>query len=247
MDKQQQNQQAENDDVVVIEQKDNRARLYIGIAAVLGIATGGLIGASVTQNDWQQRYAELESRYQQTVTQTENHEQTLTEQLSMAESQAQLKLRKAVEEKVEEHQEQIAALEEQITKLEQDKTDLQNQLSSKKQQLVKQEKENTQLVRKNDIQSSMFEQSQELFKREAELKAEVAKLEQERAQITPNLERLKQDCDLYLEGTSWDAKSDSCERYDSATASLSQIEQMLKVHNMDLNHIATLKTELGIQ
>lgn len=247
MDKQSENQQVDNEEVVVIEQKDNKARLYIGIAAVLGIATGGLIGASITQNDWQKRYTELESRYQQTLTQTQNHEATLSEQLSMAESESQLKLRKAVEEKVVEHQEQIEELNSQIAQLEQDKTDLANQLSSQKKQLVKEEKKNTQLARKNDIQSSMFEQSQELFKREAELKAEVAKLEQERAQITPNLDRLKKDCDLYLEGTSWDAKSDSCERYDSATASLSQIEQMLKVHNMDLNHIATLKTELGIQ
>ncbi|GAL28843.1 chromosome segregation ATPase [Vibrio variabilis] len=137
MDKQSENQQVDNEEVVVIEQKDNKARLYIGIAAVLGIATGGLIGASITQNDWQKRYTELETRYQQTLTQTQNNEATLSEQLSMAESESQLKLRKAVEEKVAEHQEQVEELNSQIAQLEQDKTDLANQLSSQKEAIGK--------------------------------------------------------------------------------------------------------------
>ena len=93
----------------------------------------------------------------------------------------------------------------------------------------------------------MFEQSQELFKRESELKTEVAVLEQEKSKLLPESKLLKKDCDLFLEGTSWDAKSDSCDRNDKVNSRLSQIDQMLKVHNMDLNHIATLKQELGIQ
>ena len=240
-------QQAENDDVVVIEQKDKRARLYVGIAAVLGLAAGGLIGAAITQNDWQQRYDDLDTRYQQVRSQTMQQEETLSAQLAQAESESPLKLRKAVEDKVAEHQTQVDSLNDTIAKLEQEVTTLRGQINTQKQQIVKQEKKNTQLVRQTDIQSSMFEQSQELFKREAELKAEVAKLEQEKSKITPDLERLKKDCDLFLAGTSWDAKSDSCDRYDASTSRISQIEQMLKVHNMDLNHIASLKQELGIQ
>jgi chromosome segregation ATPase len=247
VDKQPENQPVERDDVVVIEQRDTRARLYIGIAVVLGLAAGGLIGSAVTQNDWQQRYKQLDTQYQQALVKTQTQKSNLDEKLALAESESQLKLRKVVEEKVEQHQQQVDALNEQISKLEADNQQLENQLSAQGKKLAQQKKQNVQLERKTDIQSSMFEQSQELFKREAELKTEVAKLEQEKSQLTPNLKRWKKDCDLFLEGTSWDAKSDSCDRYDSATSRISQIEQMLKVHNMDLNHIATLKSELGIQ
>ncbi|MFA0085580.1 chromosome partitioning protein ParA [Vibrio sp. 10N.286.49.C2] len=239
--------QQHDEEVVVIEQKDKRARLYIGIAAALGLAAGGLIGATITQNDWQQRYKELDTRYQNSLQVTQKHDVALKDQLAQADSDAQLKLRKAVESKVEAHQVELEQLNDKVAKLEKDNKALQGQVANQKQAIVVQEEKNTKLVRKTDIQSSMFEQSQELFKRESELKTEVAVLEQEKSKLLPESKSLKKDCDLFLEGTSWDAKSDSCDRNDKVNSRLSQIDQMLKVHNMDLNHIATLKQELGIQ
>ncbi|MGF1747880.1 MULTISPECIES: chromosome partitioning protein ParA [Vibrio] len=240
-------QEQHNEDVVVIEQKDKRARLYIGIAAALGLAAGGLIGATITQNDWQQRYKELDTQYQSTLKVTQKQDSELTEQLAQADSDAQLRLRQAVELKVAEHQEELDKLNEKVAQLEKANASLKGKIVNQKKAIVTQEEKNSQLVRKTDIQSSMFEQSQELFKRESELKTEVAKLEQEKAKLVPESKSLKKDCDLFLAGTSWDAKSDSCDRHDRVTSRLSQIDQMLKVHNMDLNHIATLKQELGIQ
>lgn len=38
----------ENEDVVVIEERDKRTHLYIIIAGVLGLALGGLVGSSLT-------------------------------------------------------------------------------------------------------------------------------------------------------------------------------------------------------
>ena len=61
----QQSGQNEQDEVVVIEERDKRSQLYIGIAAVMGLALGGLIGSTVTASKWESTYQVLESRYQE--------------------------------------------------------------------------------------------------------------------------------------------------------------------------------------
>ncbi|MDB1123812.1 hypothetical protein [Vibrio algarum] len=50
----------DQEDVVVIEQRDKHTLVYIAIAAVFGIAIGGLIGSVVTKNKWQPAYQSLE-------------------------------------------------------------------------------------------------------------------------------------------------------------------------------------------
>ncbi|NVC96169.1 chromosome partitioning protein ParA, partial [Vibrio natriegens] len=59
-----QNNIEEHEDVVVIEQRDKRTQIYIAIAAVLGIAVGGLVGAILTANKWESAYQSLEEKYQ---------------------------------------------------------------------------------------------------------------------------------------------------------------------------------------
>ena len=51
-----QNKMEEQDDVVVIEERDKRTHIYIAIAAVLGLAFGGLVGSVVTANKWESTY-----------------------------------------------------------------------------------------------------------------------------------------------------------------------------------------------
>lgn len=241
------NDTTSEDEVVVIEQRDKRARLYIAIAAVLGLAAGGLVGSAVTEQQWQAKFEQLNGQYSQLADQSQSLQANSDERVIQAQEQHRLKLRIALEKSASDYELKLDELQEKNDKLNHEIKVLEGKIASQKVTIASEESRNTQLVRKTDIQASLFEQSQELFKREAELKAEVAILEQEKSQLSQDQNRLKRDCDLFLDGTSWDAKSDSCDRYDATSSRLSQIDQLLKVHNMDLNHIKTLKSELGIQ
>ena len=71
-------------------------------------------------------------------------------------------------------------------------------------------------------------------------------MEKERDDLQPKLKQLKADCDLYLAGTSWEAKSDACDKQDEANSRLSHVNQMIRVHQMDLKQIKALASELGL-
>jgi membrane protein implicated in regulation of membrane protease activity len=92
----------------------------------------------------------------------------------------------------------------------------------------------------------MFERSRELFQQELKVSQELEVLEKEREELAPKIVELKKQCDIYLEGTSWDAKSDACDKQDEAQSRLSQVEQMIRVHQMDLKQMKALSEELGL-
>ena len=48
-----QNNIEDQDEVVVIEERDKRTHIYIAIAAVLGLAFGGLAGSAMTASKWE--------------------------------------------------------------------------------------------------------------------------------------------------------------------------------------------------
>lgn len=43
-----------------------------------------------------------------------------------------------------------------------------------------------------------------------------------------------------------DAKSDACDKQDEANSRVSQIDQMIRVHQMDLEEIKALSEEIGL-
>ncbi|GHY13277.1 hypothetical protein VCSRO69_0614 [Vibrio cholerae] len=96
------------------------------------------------------------------------------------------------------------------------------------------------------MQVTMLERSRELFQRELKIKQELEGLQKERDSLVPKLKVLKKECDIYLEGKSWDAKSDACDKQDEANSRVSQIDQMIRVHQMDLEEIKALSEEIGL-
>ncbi len=96
------------------------------------------------------------------------------------------------------------------------------------------------------MQATIFERSRELFQRELKIKQELEALQKEKESLVPKLKTLKTDCDVYLEGKSWDAKSDACDKQDEANSRISQIDQMIQVHRMDLEQIKALTENIGL-
>ncbi|TXZ08136.1 chromosome partitioning protein ParA [Vibrio mimicus] len=241
-----QNEFDDNEEVVVIERRDKQSHLYIAIAAALGVALGGLIGSSVTTSRWEASYQALQNQLEQlknakteVVKAAEVTEQNKDEQW-------QIKMDQALAKQREEWQAESVQRDKYVAELEKHNVDLEQQLDDQKKALEIADAQNNQLNRQTDIQATMLERSRELFQRELKIKQELEALQKERDSLVPKVKVLKKECDIYLEGKSWDAKSDSCDKQDEANSRISQIDQMIRVHQMDLEEIKSLSEEIGL-
>lgn len=235
-----------DEDVVVIEERDKRTYLYIAIAAVLGLALGGLIGSSVTAKQWEANYQVLEEKYQQVEDSKKASVDQAAQRQAALSAEVEEKISAAVAERDLVHQAEVEQLKAQITKLESSNKTLKAQVSEKAKLLTEADDKNMKLNAQADIQATVLERSREVFQREVKVKQELAALQSEREKLVPKIAKLKKECDVYLEGRSWDAKSDACDKQDEANSRLSQLDQMIKVHQMDLQQIKALTEGLGM-
>ncbi len=235
------------DDVVVIEQRDKRTHLYIAVAAILGLAFGGLAGASITAYKWQATYQQLENNYKKLVDEKSKLVAQVEKNTTTESEEYKKQLEKALANKEQDYQQQIEKQQQKLAQLEEKQKQLTAQLSSKDQQVDKLSASNQKLARQADVQAGVFERSREVFQRELKLKQELQALQTEREELIPKIKTLKKACDVYLAGTSWDAKSDACDRQDEANARLSQVDQMIEVHKMDLKQIKEITDQLGVE
>lgn len=236
----------DNEDVVVIERRDKQGYLYIAIAAVLGIALGGLIGSSVTTSRWEASYDALQNQLEQ----LQNSKTEVVKAAEVTEQnndeQWQIKMDQALAKQREEWQTESVQRDKYVAELEKHNLDLEQQLNEQKMALELANTHNNELNRQTNIQATMLERSRELFQRELKIKQELEELQKERDSLVPKIKVLKKECDIYLEGKSWDAKSDSCDKQDEANSRISQIDQMIRVHQMDLEQIKSLSEEIGL-
>lgn len=235
-----------DDGVVVIEERDRRTYLYIAIAAVLGLALGGLIGSTLTASKWESTYLKMEEKYQSLVDEKDQLVVNVEQRVANVDNEVAEKLEQRIQEQQAEHDQQLAALKSQVAELEKVNLSLEEQINQQKNKIAEADKQNVKLNRQADMQATMFERSRELFQQELKVKMELEALEKEREELQPKIVALKKQCDAYLQGTSWDAKSDSCDKQDEANSRLSQINQMITVHKMDLKQMKALSEQLGL-
>lgn len=241
-----QNKMEEQDDVVVIEERDKRTHIYIAIAAVLGLAFGGLVGSIVTANKWESTYQVLEEKYQaltqdktQLVSQVKVREEALDQEI-------QDKVTELLVAKDEAHEKALKKLQKQLTEVEKVNLSLESQLKQQADKINTTKSENEKLSRQADMQATIFERSREVFQKELKISQELESLEKERAKLLPKIEKLKKECDVFLEGKSWDVKSDACDKHDEANSRLSQVDQMIEVYKMDLKQIKAITEDIGL-
>lgn len=236
----------EQDDVVVIEERDKRTHIYIAIAAVLGLAFGGLAGSVITANKWESTYQVLEEKYQalaqdktQLVSQFKGREEGLQQEIDT-------KVAELVAAKDAAHKKELKQLQQQLTEVEKVNLSLESQLKQQAAKINATHSENEKLNRQANMQATMFERSREVFQKELKISQALEELEKERQSLLPKIEKLKKQCDVFLEGKSWDVKSDACDKHDAANSRLSQIDQMIEVHKMDLKQIKQISEEIGL-
>lgn len=244
--------QNDQDNVVVIEERDKRTYLYIAVAAVFGLAIGGLIGAVVTQSKWETAYHQLENRLEKDS--KAPIVQTSDKQVEQKTVDIEDEVEKRVSEQLEselailqkEHRAENQAASNMVTELEKVNLELEAKVKAQTETIGQLQKENAQLNQKADMQSVVFERSRELFQRELKIKLELDKLQQERDELEPKVSQYKKDCDAYLEGGDWDVAANSCDKQDEINSRLSQIYQMIEVYKLDLRQIQQITGEIGL-
>ncbi|UTZ30669.1 chromosome partitioning protein ParA [Vibrio campbellii] len=241
-----QNNIEDQDEVVVIEERDKRTHIYIAIAAVLGLAFGGLAGSAMTASKWESTYQVLEEKYQALAQDKTNLVSQVKTREAGIDKEIDVKVAKLLTEKEEAHKTELKALQEQLTEVEKVNLSLESQVKEQKATLNTTKSENDKLNRQADMQATMFERSREVFRKELQISKELESLEKERQALMPKIEKLKKECDVFLEGKSWDVKSDACDKHDEANSRLSQVDQLIEVNKMDLKQIKEITEDMGL-
>lgn len=241
-----QNNIEDQDEVVVIEERDKRTHIYIAIAAVLGLAFGGLAGSAMTASKWESTYQVLEEKYQALAQDKTNLVSQVKTREAGLDKEIDAKVATLLAEKEEAHKAELKALQEQLTEVEKVNLSLESQVKEQKATLNTTKSENDKLNRQADMQATMFERSREVFRKELQISQELESLEKERQALLPKVETLKKECDVFLEGKSWDVKSDACDKHDEANSRLSQVDQLIEVHKMDLKQIKEITEDMGL-
>jgi len=241
-----QNNIEDQDEVVVIEERDKRTHIYIAIAAVLGLAFGGLAGSAMTASKWESTYQVLEEKYQALAQDKTNLVSQVKTREAGLDKEIDAKVATLLAEKEEAHKAELKALQEQLTEVEKVNLSLESQVKEQKATLNTTKSENDKLNRQADMQATMFERSREVFRKELQISQELESLEKERQALLPKIETLKKECDVFLEGKSWDVKSDACDKHDEANSRLSQVDQLIEVHKMDLKQIKEITEDMGL-
>ncbi|EDP59926.1 hypothetical protein [Vibrio sp. AND4] len=241
-----QNNIEDQDEVVVIEERDKRTHIYIAIAAALGVAFGGLAGSAITASKWESTYQVLEEKYQDLAQdKTDLISQVKTREAAI-DKEIDAKVVTLLAEKEDAHKEQLKALQEQLTEVEKVNLSLESEVKTQKARLNTTKNQNDKLNRQAGMQATMFERSREVFRKEIQISQDLESLEKERQSLLPKIEKLKKECDVFLEGKSWDVKSDACDKHDEANSRLSQIDQLIEVNKMDLKQIKDITEDMGL-
>ncbi|GEM74539.1 chromosome partitioning protein ParA [Vibrio sagamiensis] len=242
----QQNIDDQDDDVVVIEERDKRTPIYIAIGVILGVALGGVLGATLTSNQWESTYQALDEKYQA----LESTKVALLSQVKEREAgldkEVDSKVMVVLNKKQQEFESNLQELELKMTELGKVNDSLKAQIEQQNEKLNLSKNENLKLNRQADRQATIFERSREVFRKELKVSQELEAFEKERETLLPKIEKLRKECDVFLEGTSWDIKADVCDKHDEANSRLSQLDQLIEVNKLDLEHIKAITDDMGL-
>lgn len=243
-----QNQTAEehDEDVIIIEEKSKGNHWVAGLTLLVGAIAGGLIGSSISDNTWSEKYAQLEQKIQQHQTELQQAATKTAELDSLIKQEKEQAL--ALQKKALEEEKQQAILTEakKATQLTKNVGALESQKASLEMQVEEQDKQIIKLANQVDLQVTMLSQAKQLFQRQLQLKEEASKIEMKIETTSASEDKLAKECAVYLEGKSWDVKSDVCKRQEEAKKQINQYNDDLQLLQMDIKEIDMISEDLGM-
>ncbi|GEA50176.1 hypothetical protein VIN01S_09800 [Vibrio inusitatus NBRC 102082] len=185
-----------------------------------------------------QEHSTLVSENNQLRSDLSDAEQTLTTTNEREQETAQ---------SVTEYQDMSAKLQNENQKLSNDLKQLKKTLE--KQEVAVQEltASNEALVERTEIQNEVLETSKVFFQDQLRLQQEVNELHTQRAKLISTLNSLVKECQIYLDGTSWEAKSDSCDRKKVASDRLKKIDESIDAKQAKIVKIDLTTEAIGLQ
>ncbi|MCP3700462.1 MAG: hypothetical protein GY920_18415 [Aliivibrio sp.] len=235
-----------DEDVIIIEEKSKTSHWVAGVTLIIGAITGGLIGSSLSDNKWSAAYTQLEAKAKQY--------QTELKQANEKSAELDILISKEKEQALEAQQKEHDVEKTQLLSTEADKRSslsksvgaLTSQTASLEMQVEEQDKQITTLSNQVDLQLTMLSRAKQLFQRQLQLKEEAGDLEVKIEVTGANEKQLAKDCAVYLEGKSWDVKSDVCKRQEEAKKQIAQYNDELQLLQMDIKEIDRISEDLGM-
>lgn len=244
----------DQEDVVVIEQRDKHTLTYIAVAAVLGIAIGGLLGSFIMDSKWQSAYLHLEQTLKQELkiskeTQTKvivSKTEAVERKAADIEGEINSRVEAEVDAVTQKSKNEVDKAQLMVAELEKVNIELDLLVESYGSEIKQQNETIRQLETQISMQANIFDRSRELFQRELLIKQDLDRLQKERQALEPKLRRYKKECDVYLDGTSFDVNASSCDKRDEVNSNISQIDQMVEVNKLDLREIESISDNIGL-
>ncbi|HBV78014.1 MULTISPECIES: hypothetical protein [Vibrio] len=213
-------------------------KIHVSIAMVIGI----ILGSSVT-------YAALKSNTQLST--------TLQVQLSQENDELQSEVQKMQEDldqqkqsslqASQEQQDQIESLTQELSQLNEQKKKVEKTLVVQKKKAVELKTEKKELEKTAELQNDLYDKSHELFEKQTALEAQVNKLSITYDKLASQTEKFTKECKLFKEGTSWDPKSDSCDKEKLAKEQLGKLRTSIAKNKKDLVDVNALIEKLGVK
>jgi uncharacterized coiled-coil DUF342 family protein len=219
------------------------------LLAILSFGAGALVSGGVVYSQFNSQTAQSKTETQETIT-------ALELQLVEAKSEVeQLHLKsESVRLKEEKLSASIEGYETESKRLKTTNAELSKQLQSsdelntqQKQLLNRLNTQLSELQAKSDEQHQVLEKAKTFFLTQFKLQQEIAQLNKERAKLVSTLNKLVSECQVYLDGTSWDAKSDACDRKEVASKRLKTIDETINSKQDQVVEIDLVSEQLGLQ
>lgn len=198
---------------------------YLSLVAIACLGVGGWTGAYITDQ-------KLEVANQQLLAQQARADELVKQQQNTA-SGVQQQLTTALAEK-KEIQDSLQSAQQRVKELEAQNKKLNSQLQQKNTQLRVETQKAQHLQTKTVQQADALANSRETILREEKAKQALAELKASQETLQQRLPKLKEACAIYLDGRSWDAKSDSCDKQKQAQAQLKSIAQKIEQQQKEL-------------
>lgn len=235
-----------DDDVIIIEEKSKLSHWVAGVTLIIGAIAGGLVGSSVSDSKWSAAYTQLEvktKQYQTDLNQAEFKSSELDVLIAKEKQQALQAQKKSLD---EEKAQAILLESKKHSSLISEVETLQSRGASLEMQVEEQNKQINKLTHQVDLQITMLSRSKQLFQRQLQLKEEANHLEMKIDTASTTESKLEKECKVYLEGKSWDVKSDVCKQQEEAQKQINQYNDELQLLQMDIKEIDLISEDLGM-
>lgn len=235
-----------DEDVIIIEEKSKSSHWVAGVTLIIGVIAGGLIGSSVSDNKWSDTYAQLEAKTKQYQTELKQANVKSTEVDALIEQEKQQALEEQKKTLDEEKNQAIVTESKKQASMKKEVGALKSQNASLGMQVEEQNKQIDKLTNQVDLQITMLSRAKQLFQRQLQLKEEASDLEVKIEVTKSNEKKLAKECAVYLEGKSWDVKSDVCKRQEMAKKQIAGYNDELQLLQMDIKEIDSISDDLGM-